>query len=290
MTTPALHKFRAELVAAHQPDETHLQNMMGAFGVFQPVTLTEPARRRREAAGPAGAPEVQRLRSTALARRASLATACVIAALGVGAAVLALTGGHAVDQASALPILGRPPVNATWLRSKAAVLRREAADFRRAHSVSTPNGAAYVMTARDGRVCLAVPDGGGYGQSCATRDEIDQRGLVVALTTRGSDPMTKLVLILPAATRRPVLHPNGQAAQTLTPTDGVLSLALPGSGNISYQSADGKAVSLPFGQLARCSTLAPGASSALQEKVSKQSGLPPCSARAGGSTPGRRRG
>lgn len=258
-------------------DETQLHDMIRALAAIQPVTLAEPAQWRLDPAGTVDDARQRTRRSGRLTRRASLATACAVAVLGTGAVIVTLTTSPTVDQASALPILAGPPVDASWLRWKATTLRRQAADFTRAHPVSTPNGKGYVMTARGDRVCLAVPDdGGGYGQSCATREQIDQRGLVVSLTTRDASPATKLVLVLPRGSHDPVLHANNTPDRTLSPIDGVVSLSLTGTGHITYQSTTGTDVTLPFGKLARCFVLAPGASKEKEDTISKQLGLPRC--------------
>lgn len=199
-----------------------------------------------------GPPRWKQIRSTSRAPRrgrtsrvrlAGIATSltCVVA---VGVAVLALAGSSSVDTANAaLPVFKRPVVDATRLRPLTPVLARQQARYANARKIATASGPGYVMPAAGGRVCLAVPDpGNGYGESCATAEQIEERGLPVILT---SDTSGVMAAVVPKTASDAVLHLADGNARKLDIVDGVITAAASGKANVSFRVGS-RLVSVPL--------------------------------------------
>ncbi len=136
-------------------------------------------------------------RSTLPSRSTTLAAFGVVCGIALGALLAA--SGSSPAPAAALPVLGRPVVDAHHIRSTTARLSNLGARYSDSRRIQTPWGAGFVMPAEGGRFCLAVPDSvDGYGQACETLDQIEQHGLVVALTSQ-SQTRGEFVAVLPRA-------------------------------------------------------------------------------------------
>jgi hypothetical protein len=181
------------------------------------------------------AAEVERRRSPAgrIARSAAALprSYSALAAVGIAAvvaAVVALSSGSGPDRALALPVLGRPTLDASKLRPLTPVLAKANARFKQARAIETPYGTGYVIVAPDrALLCLAIPDiPDGYGETCRPIAEARQRGIVATLiAAQGSSNSSEFVAILPAAAQNPeVEHADGRIT-TLPLHDGVAAAA-----------------------------------------------------------------
>jgi hypothetical protein len=176
-------------------------------------------------------------------RLAGIATS-VTGVVAAGVAVLALGGSSSVDRAdAALGVFKRPVVDATRLRPLTPVLARGQAKYANARAIATASGTGYVMPAADGRVCLAVPDpGDGYGESCATAEQIEQRGLPVILT---SDRGGAMAAVVPKTASDAVLHLPDGSTRGLDIVDGVITAAATGKASVSFRVGS-RLVSVPL--------------------------------------------
>jgi len=255
------------------PDDAVLVDVARTLSELPPARLTEPARWREEAAGtqrPAGFRWPVRARSTTK-WTASLAAGALL----IGLAIAVSLSGPTTRQAAALPIFSRPAVDAGRIRAATSVLRRNAADYGRARAIDTPSGRGYVMPAGHDSVCLAVPDpGNGYGQSCATQDEITKRGLLVELSVQDGDA-SQLVALVPSGTTGARLQHRDGSSSDLAITDGVLSASVQGRAELSYRTPAGQ-VNVQLGAPIRCLDVSPGTSDDALKKIEAQSGLRPC--------------
>jgi hypothetical protein len=193
-------------------------------------------------------------------------------------AALVSLSGSATDRAEALPVFALPSVDASQLRAATEVLARGGADYEHARVITTPSGKGYVLTADNDSVCLAVPDpGNGFAQACAAAEQIDKRGLVVELSSRG-DHTSQLVAIVPGGTAQPTLR-DSDGSRRLQADDGVLTASASGDATVSYRTPAGGEVDLSLGEhRPRCFGVLPGTSDQAVKETEKQSGLPPCPA------------
>jgi hypothetical protein len=167
-------------------------------------------------------------------RRAGLATsiACAVSA-GIAVAIL-FSSSSAVEQSdAALPVFQRPAVDASRTRALTPTLARNQAKYAHARQIETPNGAGYVMAAADGRICVAIPDVvDGYGQSCASRDQVERRGLAVSLTSNRGGVMAA---VLPKTASDAALHEANGSTRTLEIIDGTITASAVGRASVSYR-------------------------------------------------------
>jgi hypothetical protein len=186
----------------------------------------------------------QRPRWTGRVRVAGIATAATCAVAAAVALVLVAAGSPSVDPAeAALPVFHRPVVDATRLRPLTPALARQQARYANAREISTPNGVGYVMPAADGSACLAVPDpADGYGESCASAEQIAQRGLAVVLSSAGGGAMAA---VLPKTASGAVLHQADGGQQDLAIVDGVISATATGKASVSFRIG-ARLVSVPL--------------------------------------------
>ena len=213
---------------------------------------------------------------------------------GIVVAALIVLPGSPGKPAEALAVFDRPAVDARHIRAATPTLAQAAAHYADARAIATPTGTGYVMHAADGRVCLAVPDpADGWGQSCATPEQIEQRGLVVGLAPReGHSGSAELVAVLPDSVSDVTLHRADGTSAPLDVTDGYLavSMANPGSATVSYRIGD-QDLSIPLAPHARCfmngdTGLSKPAAASRTRALRQALGIPPCDERGDpGSSP-----
>jgi hypothetical protein len=172
---------------------------------------------------------------------AAVAAACIVA---IGIAAVGLPGPSSVDHAdAALPVFKRPVVDATRLRPSTPVLARRQADYGAARAIATPNGRGYVVPAADGSVCLAIPDAGdGYGESCASAEQIERRGLPVILTSGNRGVMAAVV---PKMASDATLHLLDGTKKPLNIVDGVITAKAAGRADVTFRLG-ARIVSVPL--------------------------------------------
>ncbi|WP_027005862.1 hypothetical protein [Conexibacter woesei] len=205
--------------------------------------VTAGARPRwRELATEAAAPRT----STGRPRRpAVLATgALAVLAAVVAVVLLATTGGsgsgsgpapraaqpqtRAPHHATAdLPVYTRPVADASGTRADAPELARRGAYFDEARAIDTPYGRGYVVPAPDGWTCLIVPARpDGYGEGCASAEQIAERGLPVANTDYHGNGV--MAAVLPANASDATLHRSDGTTRPLAIIDGTIAAAATG--------------------------------------------------------------
>jgi len=203
---------------------------------------------------------------------------------GIVVAALIVLPGSPGKPAEALAVFDRPAVDARHIRAATPTLAQAAAQYADARAITTPTGTGYVMHAADDRVCLAVPDpADGWGQSCATPKQIEQRGLVVGLSPKqGRGGTAELVAVLPASVSDVTLHRNDGTSAPLDVTDGLLavSMASPGSATVSYRLGR-QELSIPLAAHARCfvngnTGLSKSAAASRARALRRALGIPPC--------------
>lgn len=260
------------------PDDAVLVDVARALSELPPATLTGRPRWKEEAAGAPMANGHQGLLRGMPATKWTVSLVAGVLLLGV---VMVITlSGPTTRQAVALPIFSRPPVDASQIRAATAVLKRNAANYGRARAIDTPTGTGYVMTADHDSVCIAVPDAGnGYGQSCAAREEIVKRGLLVELSSQDGNT-SRVVALVPPGTTDVRLRGKGASSDPVVLTDGVLSVSVNGPAELTYRTPRGQ-VTVPLNEPVRCLDVSPGTSDEALSEIEASSGLHPCAGRAG---------
>lgn len=253
--------------------ENHLpESFISNLSAIPAVTLTKPARWETSVApaSKTGSPKLaHRRRFVPL----TVAGACAVAAAIVMTALLSDSPAGPAE-AEALSVFARPAVDASGVRASTATLARNGASYQDARAVTTPNGTGYVMTADDGRVCLAIPDdpGAGFGQSCASTGDIERRGLHVALVSPRRGVM---VAIVPRATSDAILHRSDGTSERLQIDDGIVAAAASGDASVSYRTAT-QLVTVSLHRSARCFQPPAGASPSKLRFMQRGMGVPPC--------------
>jgi hypothetical protein len=185
-----------------------------------------------------------------------------------------VSGSSTVERAAALPVLERPAVDASKVRSATTLLSRHGASYAKARAIDTPKGRGYVMTADNGNVCLAIPDdpGAGFGQSCATQAQINRRGLYVALVSpRGST----MVAVVPRGTTDAKIHMADGSTKPLDIADGVIVAEATGRGSVSFQIGS-RHVSVSLAPKGRCVLPNASLTPAEMADVQRTLGVPIC--------------
>lgn len=249
------------------PNDDVLHRLVTDLQAVPPATLDRPIRWREAAAQPS----LPGARRTVRARVA-LAATTVIAACGLAAAVV--LGALGTESASALPALDSEAVDATGLRENARLLDRAKASFDHAHAIDTPYGTGYVMTAADGKLCLAVPDvpGAGYGQACAPRAQVEARGLHIALI---SPTRAVAVAVVPADTRAAALRTANGDEQPLAVKDGVVAVSTTNGDAMTYRT-DQDMTTISLRRREGCFIAPRGATISKRRSLQSAMGLPPC--------------
>lgn len=154
-------------------------------------------------------------------------------AMAITVSVVVLSSGSSPDQASALPVLKRPRTDARPIRAFTAVVRQAGGRYEDARAFSTPSGTGYVVPAGPERVCVAVPDPvEGYGQACATYDDIARRGLIVGIA--GQDgAASEFVALLPADASSVTVHTVDGRSSMVPIVEGVATVSLPTDASIT---------------------------------------------------------
>jgi len=199
-------------------DDELIRGIIRQLETISPVTLAEPARWRTAAADHGGR----------VGARGSRPVRVATAGMCVAGAAVAFTlvssspsrSPTAPAEAHALPVFNRPAVNATRVRSQTPTLAAHAASYNDARAFQSTTGTGYAMTAENGLVCLAIPDTDGYGQSCASKDKIEHRGLYVALVGSQGGSMAA---VLPATATDARLDRSDGSTDRLPIIDGIVT-------------------------------------------------------------------
>jgi hypothetical protein len=255
-----------------------LEALLRRLDAVPPADLQNPPRWKQAAATDRRRLGLGALRGRRLAGVAAVATG----ALATAIVIVAVTGSSSVDQAdAALLVFRRPAVDAKFLRRDTPVLARKQADYAKARAIDTPNGRGFVVPAADGSVCLAVPDDDGYGESCADADQIDQRGLPVALTSSDGGTMAA---VLPSTASAATLHLGDGTQKPLAITDGVITAAATGKASVTYRLG-AKVITVPLHTEPACALVGPGdpAPTAAQTRALHDAGMHYCDENAAGA-------
>ncbi|HEY6758293.1 MAG TPA: hypothetical protein VI318_02340 [Baekduia sp.] len=138
----------------------------------------------------------------------------------------------------ALPVYARPISDASGARADTPELLRKHAYYSEARTIATPFGPGYVVPAPDGWTCLVVPARpDGYGEGCATEEQIAERGLPVA-NTGYRDAGGVMAAVLPSTATDATLHLADGSTRPLTITDGVVTAAATGHAKVTFRIGD----------------------------------------------------
>jgi hypothetical protein len=144
-------------------------------------------------------------------------------------------GPRQLHATSGLPVYARPIADASARRSDTPEIARKNAYYSEARAITTPYGIGYVVPAPGGWTCLIVPaHPDGYGEGCASAEQIAKRALPVANTGyRGAGGV--MAAVLPSTATDATLRLADGTTRSLPMTDGVITAAATGHATVTFR-------------------------------------------------------
>lgn len=174
-----------------------------------------------------------------------------------------------------LPVYTRPVADASGTRADTPELARRSAYYDEARVIETPYGRGYVVPAPGGWTCLVVPaKPDGYGEGCASAEQIAERGLPVANTDYHGNGV--MAAVLPADATDATLRLSDGTTRPLTITDGTIAAAATGGHAEVTFRIGARDFSVKLYSDIRCVTGDPSYTPAELAKIAAQMGATVC--------------